>query len=160
MTRIYGTGVLRSMVIAFTNFLRPPITMQYPHEKWELPKRARWAVAPLYDEAGAPKCRACMACVRACPDFVLALEVDTDPETKDKQIVSFSYQVGACMMCGLCVEACPWDALEMSHEYELARIAPDPLEYDLLANVPAAKAPKRAETVVASSTAEKEGADA
>jgi formate hydrogenlyase subunit 6/NADH:ubiquinone oxidoreductase subunit I len=160
MTRIYGTGVLRSMVIAFTNFLRPPITMQYPHEKWELPERARWAVAPLYDETGAPKCRACMACVRACPDFVLALDVDTDPETKDKQIVSFSYQVGACMMCGLCVEACPWDALEMSHEYELARIAPDPLEYDLLANVAAAKAPKRAEAAVASTPAEKEGADA
>ncbi len=160
MSRIYGTGILRSMIIAFTNFLRPPITMQYPHERWVLPDRARWAVAPLYDEAGAPKCRACMACVKACPDAVLALDFDTDPETKDKQIVSFSYQVGACMMCGLCVEACPFDALEMSHVYELARIAPDPLEYELLADVPAAKAPKRAEHPSKPICAEKEGDDA
>jgi formate hydrogenlyase subunit 6/NADH:ubiquinone oxidoreductase subunit I len=131
------------MAIAFKNFARPPITLQYPHEKMELPERSRWAVAPKFDAEGNPKCRACLACVRACPDFVLALEATTDPETKVKHIESFNYQLGACMLCGLCVEACPFDALEMSHDYELARIDASELAYDLLANVDAAMPPKR-----------------
>ena len=160
MSRIYGMGVLKSMAIAFKNFMRPPITLQYPRDKWQLPERARWAVAPLYDEAGAPKCRACMICVNTCPDYILALEFTTDPDTKAKHIVEFTYQVGACMMCGLCVEACPYDAIEMSHEYELAQISPDKLEYDLLRDIPAASAPKRTEAApkpVAASGAAPEG---
>ena len=47
------------------------------------------------------------------------------------------------MMCGLCVEACPFDAIEMGHDYELARIDPTSSTIELLADVPAAK-PKRA----------------
>jgi NADH-quinone oxidoreductase subunit I len=143
MSRIYGTGILRSMALAFKNFFRQPITLQYPYEKMEMPERSRWAVVPKYDDAGMPKCRACMACVRACPSYVLALEATTDPDTKAKHIDEFSYQIGACLLCGLCVESCPFDAIEMSHNYELARISPDDLEYDLLSDVPAASAPKR-----------------
>ena len=48
------------------------------------------------------------------------------------------------MMCGLCVEACPFDAIEMTHDYELARIDPDALVVDLLTDVPAAQPKKRA----------------
>ena len=143
MSRIYGTGMLKSMGIAFKNFFRPAITLQYPHEKMELPERSRWAVTPKYDAEGAPKCRACMTCVRTCPDFVLALDFTTDPETKAKHIVEFNYQLGACMLCGLCVESCPFDAIEMSHNYELARTRPQDLYYNLLADVAAATAPKR-----------------
>ena len=143
MTRIYGTGILRSMLLAFRNFFRKPITLQYPHEKMELPERSRWAVAPKYDAEGNPKCRACMTCVRTCPDYVLALDFTTDPETKVKHIVDFSYQLGACMLCGLCVESCPFDAIEMSHNYELARTNPGELQYDLLHDIDAAQAPKR-----------------
>jgi NADH-quinone oxidoreductase subunit I len=144
MSRIYGTGILRSMGIAFKNFFfRPTITLQYPHEKMELPERSRGAVVPTFDEDGNPKCRACLACVRACPDFVLQLELTTDPETKTKHIDEFTYEVAACMFCGLCVETCPFDALEMSNEYELALTDREPLHYSLLHDVPAAMPPKR-----------------
>jgi formate hydrogenlyase subunit 6/NADH:ubiquinone oxidoreductase subunit I len=143
--RIPGTGILNGMRITFTNMLRGPITVQYPKERIELPERARWAVAAKFDEQGIPKCTACTQCVRACPDFILELDVDTDPETKVKHINHFSYQMGACMMCGLCVEACPYDALEMSHDYELARTSPTELEYDLLADVDAAKIKRTSE---------------
>ena len=66
MKRIYGYGLLRSMRISFRNFFRPPITVQYPHEKVELPERSRWAVRMKYDENGEHKCTACGLCEKAC----------------------------------------------------------------------------------------------
>ncbi|MFU8890327.1 MAG: NuoI/complex I 23 kDa subunit family protein [Anaerosomatales bacterium] len=134
---MWGKGILTGMRITMRNMLRGPITVKYPYEKLEIPERARWAVAPIFDEQGAPKCTACMACVRACPDHILDLEFTTR-EDKSKHIECYSYEIGACMMCGLCVEACPFDAIEMSHDYELARLDPAELTYDLLADVDAA----------------------
>ena len=136
MSRIYGLGILKSMRIAFRNMFRPPITMQYPHEKWELPERARWAVAMKCDENGDHKCTACIACERACPDHIIKIDF-TQAEDRSKHINAWRYEVGGCMMCGLCVEACPYDAILMSHEYELARTDPAELVYNLLEDTPA-----------------------
>ncbi len=111
--------------------------MKYPYEKLELPERARWAVRPTYFADGAPKCTACMTCVRTCPDHILSLDVETR-EDKTKHIDRFGYELGACMMCGLCVEACPFDAIHMSHEYELAVTSPSGLMEYLLEDVDAA----------------------
>lgn len=154
---MWGKGILTGMRITMRNMLRGPITVKYPYEKLALPERARWAVAPKYDEDGAPKCTACMACVRACPDHILDLEVTTR-EDKTKHIEHYSYEVGACMMCGLCVEACPFDAIEMSHDYELARMDPAELTYDLLADVDAAPV-KRGHPAEAAKRAEPKSAE-
>jgi len=145
-------GLLNGMRISMRNMLRGPITVQYPKEKVTLPERSRWAVAPKYDEAGVPKCTACGTCVKTCPDYILSLDVTTDPDTKAKHIDHFGYQIGACMMCGLCVESCPFDAIEMSHNYELARTSASELEYDLLTDVDAYK-PKRPERPAAPAAA-------
>jgi NADH-quinone oxidoreductase subunit I len=141
--RIYGTGVLRSMRIAFRNMLRKPITVQYPHEKVELPERSRWALAIRLDENGDHKCTGCIACERACPDFIIKIELTT-AEDRSKHIDHWRYEIGACMMCGLCVEACPYDAIEMSHDYELARTDPSELSIELLTDTPAGAIRRRA----------------
>ena len=138
---IWGTGILRGMRNTMRNMLRGPITVQYPREKLVLPERARWAVRIKLDEEGQHKCTACLACERACPDFIIKIDTTTG-EDKTKNIDAWNYQLGACMMCGLCVEACPFDAIEMSHDYELARFDPELLCETLLEDTPAAK-PKR-----------------
>jgi len=140
---IWGTGILKGMAISMRNLLRGPITVQYPREKLVLPERARWAVQMKLDEAGHHKCTACLACEKACPDYIIRLDIATDEE-RNKHIDRWHYEIGACMMCGLCVEACPFDAIEMGHDYELARYRPEDLECDLLFDTPAVK-PKRAE---------------
>lgn len=156
--KIYGSGVLKSMRIAYRNMLRKPITVQYPHEKVELPERSRWALAMKNDETGATKCTGCIACERACPDYIIKIELTT-AEDRSKHIDHWRYEIGACMMCGLCVEACPFDAIVMSHEYELARISPDSLTVDLLTDVPAAAPKRRTPAATAASSQPEGGAD-
>ena len=141
MTRLWGTGIIRSIYLSFKQMSRGPITVQYPHEKLTLPERARWKVAIKPDEDGNHKCTGCRACEKACPDFVIELDITTN-EDRTKHIDHWRYEVGACMMCGLCVEACPFDAMEMSHDYELAVTDPALLTIDLLTDTPAAL-PKR-----------------
>ena len=131
--------MLNGLRISMRNMLRGPITVKYPHEKLVLPERARWAVRPKYFDDGSPKCTACMTCVRVCPDHILSLDVTT-AEDKTKHIDAFGYEIGACMMCGLCVEACPFDAIMMSHDYELAVTDAALLNETLIENVDAATA--------------------
>ena len=143
--KFYGSGILKSMLIAYRNMLRKPITVQYPHEKVELPERSRWALAMKPDEHGEHKCTGCIACERACPDYIIKIEL-TVAEDRSKHIDHWRWEIGACMMCGLCVEACPYDAILMSHEYELARIDPSLLSIELLTDVPAVPIKRRTPT--------------
>ncbi len=147
---MWGMGLINGLRITMRNLRRGPITVQYPYEKLTLPERARWAVRPTYFDDGSPRCTACMTCVRVCPDHILDIDLTT-AEDKTKHIDRFSYEIGACMMCGLCVEACPFDAITMSHEYELAVTDPADLTENLLADVDAASAARhRAEKQAAS----------
>ena len=38
-----------------------------------------------------------------------------------KIIDSFEINLGRCILCGICVDVCNFDAIEMSHEYELSK---------------------------------------
>lgn len=152
----WGAGILNGLRITFRNLMRGPITTQYPHEKLELPERARWAVQMKPDEQGNHKCTACLACERACPDYIIKIDVTTGEERK-KHIDRWNYELGGCMMCGLCVEACPFDAIEMGHDYELATADPCDLTVALLEDTPAAQ-PKRKERPAAATAPAKESA--
>lgn len=133
---MWGLGMLNGLRITMRNMMRGPITLKYPYEKLELPERARWSVVPKLDEDGNHKCTACLTCVKTCPDHILELDVTT-AEDKTKHIDRFIYEIGACMMCGLCVEVCPFDAIEMSHDYELAVTDPAGLTQELLTDTDA-----------------------
>jgi NADH-quinone oxidoreductase subunit I len=134
---MWGTGFFKGMAVTIRNMFRGPITLQYPEQREQLPQRARWALRHKRDEAGEPKCTACLICVNACPDGIITLE---SHKTDDggKHIDFYDYEVGACMFCGLCVEACPFDAIEMGDEYELATRDTACLRRRLLEDVPAA----------------------
>ena len=40
--------------------------------------------------------------------------------TKRKELTTFIYDTSRCMFCGLCEDACPVDALELTQDFELA----------------------------------------
>ena len=70
----------------------------------------------------AQNCTSCMLCIRACPvwcmDLDAHLEVDTSSGRRRSALVldSFVIHYSTCMMCGLCVDVCPFDALRWSEE--------------------------------------------
>lgn len=134
---MWGLGILNGFRITMRNFLRGPMTVRYPEQKLTLPERSRWALRQKRNEDGSPKCTACMICEKECPDHVIRIEW-VAKEGGGKHIDRYVYELGACMMCGLCVEACPFDAIEMSHEYELASRVQTDLVRILLEDVEAA----------------------
>jgi len=138
----FPRGIFLSQWIAFVNLFRPAMTIRYPHERAHIPERARWAVEINYADDGTHRCTACKVCEKECPDFLIELDIDI-AEDRSRHIKSWHYRRGGCMMCGLCVEVCPFDAIKMGHDYELAHADPDLLEYDLLTDIPAYKRPRK-----------------
>ena len=41
-------------------------------------------------------------------------------QTRRKDLTEFTYDLSRCMFCGLCEDACPVDALELTQDFELA----------------------------------------
>ncbi len=71
------------------------------------------------------RCTGCASCAKYCPLGII--EIVTSPGGFDVQqgesyaIDVFDIDIGRCMFCGLCVEACPYDALHMGSRFERSR---------------------------------------
>ena len=66
------------------------------------------------------KCTSCMLCVRECPAWCIHLDSHTEEVSepgarrpkKINVLDSFDIDYSLCMYCGICVDVCPFDALE------------------------------------------------
>ena len=63
-------------------------------------------------------------CQAACPNGTIHIttETVTDPETgkPKRRLARYEYDLGSCMFCQLCVNACPHDAIRFSTAFEHA----------------------------------------
>jgi NADH-quinone oxidoreductase subunit I len=128
-------SLVKGLLITLKYMFARPITIQYPEQRAALPLRYRGRlVLPVDPEKGSHRCTACMRCVQACPNHSIDVEKVIDAEGKPRPKASwYRYNLGTCMFCNLCVEACPFFALVMSDEYELASTDKSRLMLDLVA---------------------------
>ena len=148
---MYGFGLLKGLKMTMRHFFKPPVTVQFPEEVRDFPGRARTSLL-WFDE----RCTGCSTCAQACPDGCIL--VATEPR-EDGSLNKVRYEIDfrICMYCGLCTEACPYEAIQpggtfrdavywfddMYHDkYELTRLAHEHLRNNDFTSPNGLKAPQ------------------
>ena len=115
----YGLGVAKGMLTTISHLIKPPVTIQYPEERLEMPIWTRGRPRLIYEvDTGDLRCTACGACALACPVDVIKIEQHPSP-IKGKVLDRFDIDMAGCIECALCVEACPFRAITMAPDFEM-----------------------------------------
>ena len=123
-------GLKTTLVEYFT----PKSTEQYPENRkttLHVAKRHRGRLVFKRGEDGAHRCVACTMCEKACPNGTIKIlsEMRTDEATgkKKRVLLDYQYDLGDCMFCQLCTNACNFDAIEFTNDFENATFSRESL---------------------------------
>jgi hydrogenase-4 component H len=102
--------MIRSMV-------KKPDTEAYPFTKITLPQtyRGKLDIDPM-------KCTGCSICAYVCPASVITMIEVGKRKLGEKEVAVKrpKFDLYTCIFCGECVDNCPFGALELTKNFELA----------------------------------------
>jgi NADH-quinone oxidoreductase chain I len=113
----YGLGIAKGLSVTIRHLLRIPVTTQFPEQRLNPSRRIRGNEL-IWDKK---KCTGCATCAKTCPQGVIGIVTSVELEENKYKVEKFKVDMGYCIFCGLCVEACPYDALFLGYAYERAR---------------------------------------
>lgn len=121
------------MKTTLKEYFLPKSTEQYPENRkttLHVSERHRGRLVMLRDENGAVKCTACTLCEKTCPNGTIKIKtemVETEDGKKKRRLVDYQYDLGDCMFCQLCVNACNFGAIKFTNDFENATFSRDAL---------------------------------
>ena len=133
-------GNLKGLLVTLKTMLRSPVTAQYPEPDKRIVVANRFMGFPALPwdySVDEPYCTSCMVCIRDCPTQCMSATMKDNPlhaegKSRRRKIVeTFEINLGRCILCGICVDVCNFDAIEMSHEHELSKYQRDGNRVDL-----------------------------
>ena len=106
-------------------FFRKKTTEPYPdhREQNAVSPRFRGRLFMPLDENGHHRCIACGLCQMNCPNETIHIETRTETKADGKSVKvleRYTYDLGCCLFCQICVSVCPQQAIEFRPDYENA----------------------------------------
>ncbi len=116
-------SLLTGMDVTISELITPKVTEQYPENRktQHIADRHRGTLTMVKDKNGNEKCTACTLCEKTCPNGSIKIvsEMVTTAEGKKKRLlIDYQYDLGSCMFCQLCVNACNFEAISFVKDFE------------------------------------------
>ncbi len=113
---MYGTGLIKGLKTTLRAFFSKPVTIMWPYEKVEIADRGQGLIRlrVTNKDPVVYKCTGCGICAKNCPQHCITVV----KKENEKQPEEYTVNYGLCMFCRICIDTCPFNALEQTQEHE------------------------------------------